>query len=350
MLIDPRFRFLRALNELRDFLVATQNDFSRRRWVGRGFHPVTGHVKIAPDGYSSEMCEELLLLMLSIDAREKERAMMLEAAARLHRAGRTVNWPDLYLRQCAEAGAIDEAYLARMVNPQFELISAEALLMIDFAWARYSVHRPFRALWCYREVYDRGRRFNIPKIDPSAFANEKYPAVRWAPVQRRVNRYNPLFDPIAWSLMDRPGVEMPAYTDQTVSMEVNEDDSFTVDAEGAFFILNYEIDHVLKSYHDDEMLGPMAAVHYYLRIGTISVPKGRIQETGMLAERNMMLKEAGFDPAFGPEELLKNPSISDGEHRALIAQTEATRDTTEAVTAAMSPTSTMGQPDLFSIG
>lgn len=319
MLQDPRYAFMEPLNRLRDFLADTQNDYSRRRWVGRGFHPVTGYVKLAPDGYSSAMCEELLGIMMTMDVREMERAERLAASARRYKAGLSVNWPDPYLRQCTAAGKIDIAYLERMVEPQFRLVNADELLMIDFTWGRYAVHRPFRALWLFREIYKRGKRYEIPTVDREAFKDAQYPAARWTWAPENPFRYNPLFDPLEWSLRDRPGADLPVVTDKTVSMDVNEaEGTYTVDDEGLYFILEYELDHLLAEYHDSGKFGPMAAVQYYLRVGTISVPKGRIQESGAVALRNLRLKEAGLDPALGPDELPMEGSLSQAEHDALV--------------------------------
>lgn len=305
--------FMRPLHALREFLLRTQDDLGRRRWVGRTFHPATGHVKIQPDGYSAEMVEELLGIMLSIDANESERAERLADTAAARAEGKHAPWPDAHLAALEADGRADPAYLARMQKPQFRLVAEDQLIAIDFLWSRYGIHKPFRALWIRREVM-RGRRWAIPDVLEAT--RDAFPATRWLPVPRTPYHTPPLFDDLMWSLLDRPGVSLPAVCDDTVTVDPEETETIEVFEEAAAFILDYEADSWIELYHDGGYR-PMAAVHGYLRFGAIGVPKGRLREIGAVAERNLRLIECGLDPSLPYAALPMEHSLSDAEHTAL---------------------------------
>lgn len=314
LLEKPDNAFMRPLHRLRGFLLRTRDDLSRRRWVGRTFHPVTNHVRIQPDGYSAAMVEELLGMMLTIDADEAERAARLADAADRRAMGEMVPWPDAHLAALEAERKADTAYLARMVRPQFRLVAEDQLIAVDWLWARYGIHKPFRALWIRREV-QRGRRWEVPDVPETP--RLPFPTTRWLPVPETPYHTPPLFDDLMWSLMDRPGVDLPAVTDETATVDPEETETIEVFEEAAAFILDYEADSWLALYHDNGYR-PMAAVHAYLRFGAIGVPKGRLGEIGAVAERNLRLIECGLDPALPFSALPMDKSLSDAEHSALI--------------------------------
>ena len=85
----------------------------------------------------------------------------------------------------------------------------------------------------------------------------------------------------------------------------------------------------------------------------ISVPKGRIQETGAVAERNWRLQDAGFDPRLGPEQMASVGMISQAEHDALVRRTTTPQETSAPLAATAVP-ETLGkapwrQLDLFHV-
>ncbi|HYG88969.1 MAG TPA: hypothetical protein VD978_22230 [Azospirillum sp.] len=96
ILLNPKYGFMRGLNELRNFLVHTQYDHTRRRWTARTTDPLTGYVRIVPDVYSPAMLEELLGICLTLDARERAETMDEDLWA--YHAGEAVSWSD---RTCA---------------------------------------------------------------------------------------------------------------------------------------------------------------------------------------------------------------------------------------------------------
>ncbi|MHB1321867.1 MAG: hypothetical protein ACYCY0_09935 [Acidithiobacillus ferrivorans] len=67
---DPRYYYLRRLNQLQRFLINTRWDFSRCNWMGRSVDAADGYMTIAPDVYSPDMLRDLLRYALTIDMEE----------------------------------------------------------------------------------------------------------------------------------------------------------------------------------------------------------------------------------------------------------------------------------------
>lgn len=318
MIAQPKYAYLDPLNQIRNHLVATRTDLSRRRWVGRTHDRETSMVRIHPDVYSPAMCEELLGLLLTADVREQERADSLGDAWRRHLNGERVNWPDPYLQE--RAGKPDREYVAKMSTPQFRFVTPEILVMIDVLWARYGGHKPFRALWLWREVWQRGRRFEVPAATwaPEGDASQGggsgivMPAPRWAAVEIPERVYHPLFDPVGHALMERPGVDL-GQVDRKTTVPMRHDDVYEVDAESALLVMEFELDKLLSQYHDGSF-GPEAALQFYLRYGVLSVPKGQVDALGQITEHTRALERAGLSPDMSQEQVLA-PSISDAEYR-----------------------------------
>jgi len=319
MLLLPQYEYMRGLNKLRNFLLATQYDLSRRRWIGRTADPVTGYIRLAPDVYSPAMTEELLGIVLSLDADEQQRAAALDDALYRYEHGDQVDWPDEHMRLTARAGSPDLAYAREMAKPQFQLVTPEALVHLDLTWSRYGVHRrPFHALWIYREIYHRGRRWSIPQ-DIKPTADRVMPAPMWLEVPEGESLAHPFFDIVAHSLDEKPGMTLHAVSHDTMTSPI-EDEQYTVDEEALWFLLEYEMDQLLDLYHD--MFSPMVAAERYFRTGMISVPHGHKPQIAATIRHSQRIIKAGI--GFGPPstELLAT-AISDVEHRRLKARIEA---------------------------
>lgn len=96
------------LPELRNFLAATQYDWSRRNFIGRTISP-DGRIKVQADQYSPAMVEDLLRYTLAA----QDLANELGSPARVQTVG---------LRE---------------------------LIAIDFFWSLRAWHPPFHAPWVY---------------------------------------------------------------------------------------------------------------------------------------------------------------------------------------------------------
>jgi hypothetical protein len=141
--LDPdRYGFMRGVNQLREYLLATRWDFNRRMWVGRSI--INGAVAIQPDSYSPAFCLELLRICLTLDAREVESAAKLRVA------------------------------------PRFTLVSIKALVLIDAIWSLQGFHKPFQAMREWHEITEGGKRYDIPNV--LEYRRQPMPETRYIPV------------------------------------------------------------------------------------------------------------------------------------------------------------------------
>lgn len=123
--LEPeRYGYMKGLNLLREYLIATRWDMYRRMWVGRTI--TNGWISIQPDSYSPQFCLELLRLSLTLDARE------IEASTKLG------------------------------IKPRFEIISLQSLVLIDATWSLQGYSKPFEAIRVWDEVMNQGKRFDVP--------------------------------------------------------------------------------------------------------------------------------------------------------------------------------------------
>lgn len=112
MLNEPKWEFMRPLNDFRNLLMATQFNMSMREFVGRTVSPA-GFLPVGPDVYSYQFRRSMLRYLLSIDANERDRAEETEAAIF---TGRLADTKDNRL----------------MASPTFELVSLQQLALIDW--------------------------------------------------------------------------------------------------------------------------------------------------------------------------------------------------------------------------
>ncbi|HDZ37606.1 MAG TPA: hypothetical protein ENH62_04865 [Marinobacter sp.] len=267
-----QFGYLKGINRLRNFLVLTQHDFSRREWFQRGVSEV-GYVALSPDNYSSIMRREILRYMLTLDIREQERA-------------------DEHSGALANGEIPDTPANRRLADPQFEWITPKVLLGIDFAWG---VHGTFdHAFPAFREWYEikhLGRRYEVPEIEECAFPRKTIPEKRYYHIgayehpwkidglrniygeavnpQRRPDR--PAFG--AYKDRDTGETRRVAYFEESDELEV---DGF----EANLFLMEFE-----DLYFDTLALEVTDGVRYLLDRGLVKVGRGQIATYDRISRR-----------------------------------------------------------------
>lgn len=242
MLLQPEYHYMRGLAAMRNYLLATRWDFTKRDWVGRYVNPDDSSVAYFPNNYSPAECTRLLRMVLTLDVREARRAAKHQAKLR--------------------AGSIpDTAWNRRMSEPQFQNIDMRTLLAIDYHWSAAAFHPPFEALRIYADVM-AGNELDIPKIAATP-RPESMPKEMIIP--GRSGAYNHLqgsYDPTV------------ALLDSHCPVTTHDAASFTVDEEGASMFFQLEMDRVLEEYTGAGMDQAQASARYYLRMGIISYAKG----------------------------------------------------------------------------
>jgi 3'-phosphoadenosine 5'-phosphosulfate sulfotransferase (PAPS reductase)/FAD synthetase len=238
---DPsRYGYLGNLLKLQKFIIDTQYDLDRRNWVGRTIKD--GYITVTPDSYSPNMLKELLMYTLTIDCIEKQRA--------------------------SDQG----------IAPRFELVSMEALIAIDATWSLQGFHRPFTALALYDQVYNQHARYNIPettKVPQKKMPPKKYFLIGEDWDEGHEWEYTGLRDVTLELVGDCVGTKR-LNNGKTV-MNVNTDLAFSVDPEGMFLFLDFELPNILAQYHDGyfDSFSKTHGYHKYLQLGFLQLAKGK---------------------------------------------------------------------------
>lgn len=344
MLSHPQYAYMQRLNDLRNWLVATQNDFGIRRWISRKSDPVTGHVSIIPADYDAKTTRWLLAVLISMDVAEAERA---EAFARRVKAGDADNDPGVQaIRATAADGDLIEQrvarYIERMQSPQFQVVTREVLATIDFLWSVDALHPPHEALKVWEEVVHEGHRVFAPGYTPTV-ATQEAPAKLWHPAlpgagvvgihgavadvatgERGPGLYRLIPGKGEGSRPDGRRDDRPRRTSEAVAA-MDEIDRFGWDAEGLTLFMELEWAASLQI-NADWQAGRVAsrteAALRYLRFGAVSVGSGQSRSMEAKIQRGRSWEAAGLAGDADPE-AIRARCIADADHAALKARMEA---------------------------
>ncbi len=260
---DPRYRYMDGLQKLRQFLLDTQYDLSRRNWVGRTLTD-EGYLKIIPDGYSPAMLRELLGYVLTLDAIEQDRA--------------------------SKSG----------IAPRFKILSEEKLIAVDATWSLYGLsQRPFEAISLWNKVYHEGVRFLVPTIPPAPqcdIPDAKYIDVSdtWDEIRREP--FSGIRSAIMEALEEKDciGTKVLESTKKgpLTIMSVETDCEFSVHPEGALNALDYELETMMEM-HGNESYAGSSAYLYYLQLGVISIAKNQLRVQDHILRRTRLKERLG---------------------------------------------------------
>ena len=288
---DPRYEYMKGLNRLQRFLMATRWDLSRRHWLGRTISK--GWLTVQPDAYSPNMMEELLRYTLTIDKDERH------AAAR------------------------------QGIGPRFQLITVAHLFGIDAMWSLNGHHRPFHALAIYKDVVVDGNRYDPPELE-TVKRPQRLPGPRYLHVgpdwdEGREHRYTGLRDPLFESLEGENcsyGTRVLAGGAEVLSVPT--EPRFDVHEEWALFLLNEELDELLAEYHDNPRVKPLAALMHYLQLGIISVKGGSESMLDQMIKRTSWRQRHGLTGQIQDPEALHCKALSRAERETIAGPIAAT--------------------------
>lgn len=258
---DGRYLFMKPLNQLRNYIMSRHFDMDSRNWMARSVDVETGTISISPNTYSPDFCLDLLRYALTIDAREIEATQAIGIA------------------------------------PRFQIMSEEAILAIDCLWNRYGYNNALQACKTYHEIFVEGVRYDLPEHF------EQAPRVK-IPKAVTVPFMDEEFWDIQHGLFDsRLAMADP---DNACEVEVNMDDEFEIDSDGAGLFFDYELEYALSEYNkDDSLLNPMAGLHYLMRLGVVSINKGGMSRWDMMMRIGNQLWRHGLRPYLNqPEKLI----------------------------------------------
>lgn len=250
---EDRFKPLKPLNQLREYIGSQHWNPSKRSWLSRKVDK-TGVATIAPNAYSPAMTEDLLRFVLTIQENERERA-----------------------EQAAE-------------EPMFEILGPQEIIAIEMLWARYGQHEPGEALRIFRDVMD-GARYPVPEVT-EVHPRSEFPG-RYAMAQLIDPNHRPIFD----GLRDLDA----ATADQETTIEkggqtysdVPVDDEFDVDLESAVQFLDFELDYFLDK-HKPGRSSPSSVYHALTRYGLVSLSKGAHSEQDRILRMSNWIYSEGL--------------------------------------------------------
>lgn len=308
MLNQPKWEFMRPLNDFRTLLMSTQFDMATRELVGRTVSPA-GYLPVGPDVYSYQFRLSMLRYLLSIDANERDRAEKTEEAIF---TGRLADTKDNRL----------------MASPTFELISLQQLALIDWHWSNhYEAAEAFPAVAIWYEVNVLGRRYSIPKTDKAPKIS--IPTKRWI----KVGKFDHAAPSEGMRSVDGEKWNRYRHPDRTFThLEIEgrkttwfgETDQLSVDAEKAcaFITCTYPTMSI-----ECNRLPASESAAFWLNEEIISLPAGHAHRYQEIALRNRyfanLAQRFDLSPAEMNRYLVQN-SITNAEHEKLLTEVAAT--------------------------
>ena len=275
---DPRYYYLRGLNQLQRFLINTRWDFSRRNWMGRSVD-ADGYMTIAPDVYSPDMLMDLLRYALTID--------------------------------------MEEIKVARATGqrPRFQLISLKMLLAIDAQWSLYGYHPPFEALRVYHDIVECGTRYPVPEFAeheraPMPPKRRLYVGTPWQD-REDLHGYRDIFQEIATG-SESLCMDTLRLSNGHQVMDVETSPAFDFDDTGVADFFGIEYDVIIEDLERCRDFGPCGAHLYYSRMGMLSLSPQAISTVDKIMRRTQWLHAKGLDGQQPIEKLfrLSEPSRS----------------------------------------
>lgn len=266
---DPRYEYMRGLNDLRNFLFTTRWDLSRRSWMPRSLHG--GYAAVQVDTYSPAMQRELLQYLLTLQISEKE------AASRLG------------------------------IRPRFTIITEESLIAIDALWSLNGMQRPFTALKIWRDIYRDGQRYEVPKLD--TFPAVPLPPTRYIYVgedwdEGKARLTSGLRDVTAEEFGGAGCIGHTELKDGRVVLDLETDETFSVDTEGVCMLMEFEMDRLIDEYWANPSYEPTTAYFYYASYGVIAIANGQISQIDNRMRRTQFKLRSGIHPGITTDELL----------------------------------------------
>lgn len=276
---DPlRYGYMKYLNRIQRFLAKRRYAWEDRHPVGRTIYG-NGFIKIQPDVYSPEFLERLLFVCCSVDYVERCRA-------------------DALLEQLLNGEIEDTEHNRRMAEPQFRIVTEEALIHIDFMWGFHHFNaRPFRALEIFHNVWTFGMTDLLDdEPEMSAVARTPIPSPLWVKVTKWGDEspFSGLADPMAeMTYFDGADDARATRTIRTPKgskrvVDFCGEEELSIDPYAAEFIIWEEYPR-LRAQVRDGLQTPGSAAQFYLRFGAIQIAAGKAAMYDRMMERGQTL-------------------------------------------------------------
>jgi DNA sulfur modification protein DndC len=259
---EERYAYARGLNRLNRFLRAIRYDWSRRNWVGRTIRQ--GWICIEPDTFSAATVRELTRYMMTLDRDEQIRA--------------------------ARAGT----------KPKFQTLPLETLIAVDAMQSLQGLAAPMQIWADYRDIYERGVRFEVPEIAPFPPVAMPEPLFLhvgrdWDDTAEGLTGFrDPLFEALTADSPCAPAIL--TLKDGRTTWEVPTGQRLEVDTEAAVLMLDFELEQLLEM-HDRGFFpgGITAGYRWYLSYGVLSLSHSQQDEHDAIARRTDFKDRLGLN-------------------------------------------------------
>ncbi|WP_199438654.1 hypothetical protein [Vibrio owensii] len=281
LLKREKYGYMKTLSRIREYIIKDHWNWNERGIWGRSIDKY-GFARIQPDLYSFKKCRTLLKAMLTADVWEVERAFRLE-------------------QQIADGEVPKTPENIRMSKPQFQLVSKEDLLKVDFLWGFHQLSpRPHEALRVYDEVYNKDSYEFLEWVDdmpavpktPLPPAQYIYVGSDWSDGGNNPGMVDYMHELVAFepSKLREPRVRKST-GEHFETMHYLESDSLSFDPELGWHIFN-DIDRYLR---ENEVGGPSTlGAMTYMRMGAVSLKGHASYKFNQMAMRYQWYRYRGM--------------------------------------------------------
>ena len=252
---DERYFYARGLVRFNEYQRAIRHDWKRRCWIGRTV--AEGYLCVQPDTFHPMEVRRQARMLMQLDYDEYQRAL---------RAGE---------------------------DPRFSILPLEMLITLDAWWSLTGLARP-HALWADWHAIQAGTRFDVP-TNLIAAPESRQPDARFLSVGKEWDSsvWDGLRDAYAEGLLEMSNCK-PEVADDGL-WEVETEQCFDVDAEGAQLFAMFELQEVLKRSQEPIPPGGItSAFKRYMMLGTIQLSHGQRRTTDIELRRTAMKDRLGL--------------------------------------------------------
>ncbi len=251
---DERYFYARGLVRFNEYLRVIRYDWKRRCWIGRTV--AEGYLCVQPDTFHPMEVRRQARMLMQLDFDEYQRAQ---------RTGE---------------------------NPRFSILPLEMLITLDAWWSLTGLARP-HALWADWDAIQAGTRFDVP-TNLIAAPESRQPDARFLNVGKEWDSsvWDGLRDVYVEGLLEMSNCK-PEVRDGLWDVETEQ--CFDVDAEGAQLFAMFELPEVLKRSREPMPPGGItSAFKHYMMLGTIQLSHGQRRTTDIELRRTAMKDRLGL--------------------------------------------------------
>lgn len=289
-------QWMKPLSVIRRYIATLRYDWSKRRVGSRSI--VDSYIKLDPNTLNFSTCRELLAACMTADRDEKLRAAIVEIKL--------------------ENGLIENnAKNRRMSRPQFQTISEQVLLGIQWNWSVLGMEdKPFSALKVWQEIYKDKGSFYLP-TNPTPVPRTPVPKSRYLYVGKDWFEgdieYSGLFDALGEAVsrdsLDACNLSTTLNVKTGKKVVVNgkvvpeiipkivpfydEKQAFVIDEESAALFMQFEAEYQIEKNHSEQVL-PAKTASTLMRMGIVQLPYSKRGVYDMMISRATFLRKKGL--------------------------------------------------------